>query len=127
MKEGARTDFRAQTEDEGSVHAWKGVCIMNKIYKVVWNAARNSYMVGSEFIRGSHSAGSRRISGRKLKGLVAAALLAGAILSPAGLMPASAFLGWPDNGNKKEYATVQDLQKEESAKANADEKLQMKM
>lgn len=35
-------------------------------------------MVGSEFIRGSHSAGSRRISGRKLKGLVAAALLAGA-------------------------------------------------
>lgn len=81
-------------------------------------------MVGSEFIRGSHSAGSRRISGRKLKGLVAAALLAGAILSPAGLMPASAFLGWPDNGNKKEYATVQDLQKEESAKANADEKLQ---
>ena len=124
MKEGARTDFRAQTEDEGSVHAWKGVCIMNKIYKVVWNAARNSYMVGSEFIRGSHSAGSRRISGRKLKGLVAAALLAGAILSPAGLMPASAFLGWPDNGNKKEYATVQDLQKEESAKANADEKLQ---
>lgn len=124
MKEGARTDFRVQTEDEGSIHAWKGVCIMNKIYKVVWNAARNSYMVGSEFIRGSHSAGSRRISGRKLKGLVAAALLAGAILSPAGLMPASAFLGWPDNGNKKEYATVQDLQKEESAKANADEKLQ---
>lgn len=78
MKEGARTDFRAQTEDEGSIHAWKGVCSMNKIYKVVWNAARNSYMVGSEFIRGSHSAGSRRISGRKLKGLVAAALLAGA-------------------------------------------------
>lgn len=100
---------------------------MNKIYKVVWNAARNSYMVGSEFIRGSHSAGSRRISGRKLKGLVAAALLAGAILSPAGLMPASAFLGWPDNGNKKEYATVQDLQKEESARVNADADLQGKI
>ena len=23
---------------------------MNKIYKVVWNAARNCYVVGSEFI-----------------------------------------------------------------------------
>lgn len=34
-KGGARTDFRAQTEDEGSIHAWKGECIMNKIYKVV--------------------------------------------------------------------------------------------
>lgn len=97
---------------------------MNKIYKVVWNAARNSYMVGSEFIRGSHSAGSRRISGRKLKGLVAAALLAGAILSPAGLMPASAFLGWPDDGNKKEYATVQALDKETSDRVNADKNLQ---
>lgn len=97
---------------------------MNKIYKVVWNAARNSYMVGSEFIRGSHSAGSRRISGRKLKGLVAAALLAGAILSPAGLMPASAFLGWPDDGNKKEYATVQALDKETSDRVTADKNLQ---
>ncbi len=109
MKEGARTDFRAQTEDEGSIHAWKGVCIMNKIYKVVWNAARNSYMVGSEFIRGSHSAGSRRISGRKLKGLVAAALLAGAILSPAGLMPASANLtGYATNGELAWEAYIRD-------------------
>ena len=97
---------------------------MNKIYKVVWNAARNSYMVGSEFIRGSHSAGSRRISGRKLKGLVAAALLAGAILSPAGLMPASAFWELPGDGNKKEYATVQALDKETSDRVNADKNLQ---
>ena len=116
MKEGARTDFRAQTEDEGSIHAWKGVCIMNKIYKVVWNAARNSYMVGSEFIRGSHSAGSRRISGRKLKGLVAAALLAGAILSPAGLMPASA--------NWTGYATNEELAGEAYTRYQEDQKLE---
>ena len=122
MKEGARTDFRAQTEDEGSIHAWKGVCIMNKIYKVVWNAARNSYMVGSEFIRGSHSAGSRRISGRKLKGLVAAALLAGAILSPAGLMPASASdRSW---GGNKDYATEQALEEEAHKRAQGDQELQ---
>ena len=116
MKEGARTDFRAQTEDEGSVHAWKGVCIMNKIYKVVWNAARNSYMVGSEFIRGSHSAGSRRISGRKLKGLVAAALLAGTVLLP--LSGAQVSAKWGDdygpafhgNANKIEHEWWQDKQ-----------------
>ncbi len=115
-KGGARTDFRAQTEDEGSIHVWKGECIMNKIYKVVWNAARNSYMVGSEFIRGSHSAGSRRISGRKLKGLVAAALLAGAILSPAGLMPASA--------NWTGYATNEELAGEAYTRYQEDQKLE---
>ena len=95
---------------------------MNKIYKVVWNAARNSYMVGSEFIRGSHSAGSRRISGRKLKGLVAAALLAGAILSPAGLMPASAFGG--HGGYEKNYVTKGQLNEESSARKDADKNLQ---
>ena len=89
---------------------------MNKIYKVVWNAARNSYMVGSEFIRGSHSAGSRRISGRKLKGLVAAALLAGAILSPAGLMPASA--------NWTGYATNEELAGEAYTRYQEDQKLE---
>ena len=89
---------------------------MNKIYKVVWNAARNSYMVGSEFIRGSHSAGSRRISGRKLKGLVAAALLAGAILSPAGLMPASA--------NWTGYATNGELEGEAYTRYQEDQKLE---
>ena len=115
-KGGARTNFRAQTEDEGSIHVWKGECIMNKIYKVVWNAARNSYMVGSEFIRGSHSAGSRRISGRKLKGLVAAALLAGAILSPAGLMPASA--------NWTGYATNGELEGEAYTRYQEDQKLE---
>ena len=115
-KGGARTNFRAQTEDEGSIHVWKGECIMNKIYKVVWNAARNSYMVGSEFIRGSHSAGSRRISGRKLKGLVAAALLAGAILSPAGLMPASA--------NWTGYATNEELAGEAYTRYQEDQKLE---
>ena len=115
-KGGARTNFRAQTEDEGSIHVWKGECIMNKIYKVVWNAARNSYMVGSEFIRGSHSAGSRRISGRKLKGLVAAALLAGAILSPAGLMPASA--------NWTGYATNRELEGEANIRYQEDQKLE---
>ena len=95
---------------------------MNKIYKVVWNAARNSYMVGSEFIRGSHSAGSRRISGRKLKGLVAAALLASAILSPAGLMPASAFGG--HGGYEKNYVTKGQLNEESSARKDADKNLQ---
>lgn len=30
---------------------------MNKIYKVVWNAARASYVVGSEFIKASHTGG----------------------------------------------------------------------
>ncbi len=89
---------------------------MNKIYKVVWNAARNSYMVGSEFIRGSHSAGSCRISGRKLKGLVAAALLAGAILSPAGLMPASA--------NWTGYATNEELAGEAYTRYQEDQKLE---
>lgn len=68
MKEGARTDFRAQTEDEGSIHAWKGVCIMNKIYKVVWNAARSCYVVGSEFIHSNHTMGrAQTASGRPLR------------------------------------------------------------
>lgn len=30
---------------------------MNKIYKVVWNAARASYVVGPEFIKASHTGG----------------------------------------------------------------------
>lgn len=32
---------------------------MNKIYKVVWNAARGCFVVGSEFIRSSHAGGVR--------------------------------------------------------------------
>ena len=44
---------------------------MNKIYKVVWNKARNCYVVGSEFIS-SHSAGKTSTIGSKsLKTLLA--------------------------------------------------------
>ena len=45
---------------------------MNKIYKVVWNAARASYVVGSEFIKASHMGGYCR--GRRRARSVAAAL-----------------------------------------------------
>ena len=31
---------------------------MNKIYKVVWNAARGCFVVGSEFIRSSYTGGA---------------------------------------------------------------------
>lgn len=37
---------------------------MNKIYKVVWNKARNCYVVGSEFIS-SHSTGKTSVIGSK--------------------------------------------------------------
>ncbi|GEM_PF-4298710 len=30
---------------------------MNRIYKVVWNAARSCYVVGSEFIHSNHTEG----------------------------------------------------------------------
>lgn len=44
---------------------------MNKIYKVVWNKARNCYVVGSEFIS-SHSTGKTSTIGSKsLKTLLA--------------------------------------------------------
>lgn len=38
---------------------------MNKIYKVVWNAARASYVVGSEFIKASQTGGILRIDTRR--------------------------------------------------------------
>ena len=49
---------------------------MNKIYKVVWNKARNCYVVGSEFIS-SHSTGKTSTVGSKsVKILLAAVALA---------------------------------------------------
>lgn len=38
----------------------KGETYMNRIYKVVWNAARQSYMVGSEFVRSTRTTGGVR-------------------------------------------------------------------
>ena len=48
---------------------------MNKIYKVVWNKARNCYVVGSEFIS-NHSAGKTSIIGsHSIKAVLAVAIV----------------------------------------------------
>lgn len=45
---------------------------MNKIYKVVWNKARNCYVVASEFAK-SHSNSNKRV--RSMTAVVAAAMM----------------------------------------------------
>ena len=49
---------------------------MNKIYKVVWNKARNCYVVGSEFVK-SHQTGSQRIKSVSLAAVMVAGILTG--------------------------------------------------
>ena len=49
---------------------------MNKIYKVVWNKARNCYVVASEFVK-SHQTGSQRIKSVSLAAVMAAGILTG--------------------------------------------------
>ncbi|MCH4166027.1 MAG: ESPR domain-containing protein [Megasphaera sp.] len=61
---------------------------MNKIYKVVFNAARGCYVVGSEFISSCSGTNTERRSischrsGKTLRHLVLGAVLAGAVLVP---------------------------------------------
>ena len=92
---------------------------MNKIYKVVWNAARGCFVVDSEFIRSSHTGGcgcEQKRSGCTLKRAVLTALLAGGILLPlSGAQVSAAW--WGDygpatNGNKNtlEHEQWQDAQ-----------------
>lgn len=45
---------------------------MNKIYKIVWNKARNCYVVASEFAK-SHSQSNKRV--RSMTAVVAAAMM----------------------------------------------------
>lgn len=50
---------------------------MNKIYKVVWNKARNCYVVASEFAK-NHQTGSSRIKAASVAAVMAAAMLTAA-------------------------------------------------
>ena len=43
---------------------------MNKIYKVVWNKARNCYVVASEFAK-NHQTGSSRIKAASVAAVMA--------------------------------------------------------
>ena len=88
---------------------------MNKIYKVVWNAARNCYVVGSEFIS-SHTGGgydlrSSHKQNRKknLQRLVVASLLAGAALMPSFVMPETAYAAKPGGGQDGNWQIAQDI------------------
>ena len=47
---------------------------MNKIYKVVWNKARNCYVVASEFAK-NHQTGSSRIKAASVAAVMAATML----------------------------------------------------
>ena len=47
---------------------------MNKIYKVVWNKARNCYVVASEFAK-NHQTGSKRVKSASVVAVMAAAML----------------------------------------------------
>lgn len=47
---------------------------MNKIYKVVWNKARNCYVVVSEFAK-NHQTGSSRIKAASVAAVMAATML----------------------------------------------------
>ena len=79
---------------------------MNKIYKVVWNAARGCFVVGSEFIRSSHTGGcgcEQKRSGCTLKRAVLTALLAGGILLPLSGAQVGAAPSWPGN---RDYAAA---------------------
>ncbi|WP_337506543.1 ESPR domain-containing protein, partial [Megasphaera sp.] len=49
---------------------------MNKIYKVVWNKARNCYVVASEFAK-SHSDSTKRVRMGTTAALMAVAVLTG--------------------------------------------------
>ncbi|MGN8836993.1 ESPR-type extended signal peptide-containing protein [Mitsuokella jalaludinii] len=50
---------------------------MNKIYKVVWNKAKNCYVVASEFAK-NHQTGSSRIKAASVAAVMAAAMLTAA-------------------------------------------------
>ena len=52
---------------------------MNRIYRVIYNQAKNCYVVTSEFAR-AHT----KSAGKATRGLVIAAMTAGALLSGAG-------------------------------------------
>lgn len=47
---------------------------MNKIYKVVWNKAKNCYVVASEFAK-NHQTGSSRIKAASVAAVMAATML----------------------------------------------------
>ena len=47
---------------------------MNKIYKIVWNKARNCYVVASEFAK-NHQTGSSRIKAASVAAVMAATML----------------------------------------------------
>ena len=57
---------------------------MNRIYRVIYNQAKNCYVVTSEFAR-AHT----KSAGKTTRGLVIAAMTAGALLSGAGVLPLS--------------------------------------
>ena len=63
---------------------------MNRIYKVIWNKARNCYMAVAEFVKrqGKSSSGlNRRHIGAALGNKTAASLLTGKAVAAALLFP----------------------------------------
>ena len=82
---------------------------MNRIYKVIWNKARNCYMAVAEFVKrqGKSSSGqNRRHIGAALGNKTAASLLTGQTVA-AGLLAASVVCGVPGMAMANSGGTLQ--------------------
>ena len=82
---------------------------MNKIYKVIWNKARNCYMAVAEFVKrqGKSSSGqNRRHIGAALGSKTAASVLAGKAVAVA-LLAASVVCGVPGMALANSGGTLQ--------------------
>lgn len=75
---------------------------MNKIYKVVWNKARNCYVVGSEFIS-SHSTGKTSVIGSKS---INAVLAVAAVCSMLYLGSSNVFAAEPGTTEDGHYVAI---------------------
>lgn len=69
---------------------------MNKIYKIVWNKARNCYVVASEFAK-NHQTGSSRIKAASVAAVMAATMLTIGtdVIYAAKVKPGATFGKWP--------------------------------
>ncbi|MDY5104710.1 MAG: ESPR-type extended signal peptide-containing protein, partial [Megasphaera elsdenii] len=83
---------------------------MNKIYKIVWNKARNCYVVASEFAK-NHQTGSSRIKAASVAAVMAATMLTIGtdVIYAAVVKPEDTFGKWPKRtilfDNKKDATT----------------------
>ena len=90
---------------------------MNKIYKVVWNKARNCYVVGSEFIS-SHSAGKTSTIGSKsLKTLLAVFAVCGVMYAGS----CDVFAANAGNAQKSHYVAIKAENSDDSTITFTDE------